>query len=47
MQSKGEVTKGTIEFGVTPVVYQTAAMQHFAPINERPQKIEPKYKNYN
>ena len=47
MQAKCEMTKGTIQLGETPVTYQTAAMQQFAPYEQRQIKIEPKYKNYN
>ena len=45
--SKVDLTQGTIKLGETPVLYQTAAMQQFAPYEERPKKLEPAYKNYN
>lgn len=47
MYARADLTKGHIDFGKTPVEYETAAMSQFAPYEKRPQKAEPAYKNYN
>jgi hypothetical protein len=39
--------KGSFTLGETPVEYKSAAMNQFTPIQDRPNKVAPVYKNYN
>lgn len=47
MQAKSEMTKGTIELGDTPIVYESAAMQHYPAMDHRKKSVEPIYQNKN
>ena len=39
--------KASFTLGETPIEYKSAAMQQFAAMDQRPQKVSPVYKNYN
>ena len=47
LYDRNDLMKGSFTLGETPVEYKSAAMNQFAPIQDRPNKVAPVYKNYN
>ena len=47
LYDRNDLMKGSFTLGETPVEYKSAAMNQFTPMQDRPKKVAPVYKNYN